>query len=199
MVFVKISVFSPAQIKKYLQAATDLGFRVKLHAEQLSNQGGASLLADFDGLSADHLEYIDEAGVQNMKKTDMVAVLLPGAFYYLRETTLPPIDLLRKHQVSMAIATDSNPGSCPMNNILLAMNMAATLFRLTPIEIYQGVTHNAAKALGLAHEIGSIQVGYSADIALWNASHPNELIYPISDNLHHQTIFQGNIRQGNKR
>ncbi|MGB3148233.1 MAG: imidazolonepropionase, partial [Paracoccaceae bacterium] len=148
--------FSPAQIARVFAAAADLGLPVKLHAEQLSNLGGAALAAGAGALSADHLEYLDEAGVVAMAAAGTVAVILPGAFYTLRETRQPPVDLLRQHGVPMAVATDMNPGSSPMASLLLAMNMACTLFRMTPEEALAGVTRNAARALGLTDR-GSLQ------------------------------------------
>ena len=186
--------FSPDQMRIVFDAAKSLGLPIKLHAEQLSNLGGAKLAAEYGALSADHLEYLDEDGVKAMAKADTVAVVLPGAFYTLRETQMPPIDLFRKHHVRMAVATDSNPGSSPMTSLLLAMNMAATLFRLTPEEALRGVTLNAAKALGLDSQKGSITAGKQADLAVWRVQHPAELTYRIGFNPIEMSIHGGNIR-----
>jgi imidazolonepropionase len=182
--------FSPAQIDRLFGVAAELGVPVKLHAEQLSNLGGAALAARHGALSADHLEYLDEAGVQAMAAAGTVAVILPGAFYTLREKQLPPIDLLRQHHVPMAVATDMNPGSSPMASLLLAMNMACTLFRLTPEEALAGTTRHAAQALGLTDR-GTLAPGQVADLAVWNASHPAELAYRIGFNPLHQRIIGG--------
>ena len=182
--------FSPEQIARVFEAAKALGLPVKLHAEQLSNLGGAVLAAKFGALSSDHLEHLDEAGVKAMAEADTVAVLLPGAFYTLRETQSPPVDLLRKHGVSMAISTDCNPGTSPLTSLLLTINMACTLFRLTPEEALSGVTRNAAKALGLADR-GMLQKGLRADIAIWNAAHPAELAYRIGFNPLKDRIWGG--------
>ncbi|EKE67262.1 imidazolonepropionase, partial [Gallaecimonas xiamenensis] len=154
--------FSVAQTRQVFEAAQAHGLPVKLHAEQLSNLGGSALAAGFKALSVDHLEYLDEAGVKAIKDSGTVAVLLPGAYYFLRETQLPPIDLLRQYQVPMAIATDINPGTSPLSSLLLMLNMGCTLFRLTPREALQGVTCHAAKALGLGDDIGSLAVGKQA-------------------------------------
>ncbi|MFZ1482042.1 MAG: imidazolonepropionase [Paracoccaceae bacterium] len=180
--------FSPAQIERLFKLAVSLGLPVKLHAEQLSNLGGAALAARYGALSADHLEYLDESGVKAMAAAGTVAVILPGAFYTLRETQMPPIALLRAHGVPMAIATDMNPGSSPMASLLLAMNMGCTLFRMTPQEVLAGATVHAARALGLADR-GTIAPGQVADLAVWNADHPAELSYRIGFNpLHHRII-----------
>jgi len=163
---------------------------VKLHAEQLSNIGGAKLAASYGALSADHIEYIDEDGVKAMADAGTIAVILPGAFYTLRETQVPPIDLLRKHGVPMALATDINPGSSPLNSLLLALNMGCTLFRLTPEEALRGATINAALALGL-FDTGLIKKGMRADLAVWDVKHPAELAYRIGFNPLHSRIFGG--------
>lgn len=184
--------FSPAQIGRVFALARDLGLPVKLHAEQLSNLGGAVLAARFGALSADHLEYLDEAGVLAMALAGTVAVILPGAFYTLRETQMPPIALLRQHGVPMAVATDMNPGSSPMTSLLLAMNMACTLFRMTPAEALAGATVNAAKALGLPDR-GTLAAGQVADLAVWNCSHPAELAYRIGFNPLHRRIIGGAV------
>jgi len=167
--------FSPAQVRRLFDAARRLGVPVRLHAEQLSNLHGAALAAGMGALSADHLEYLDEAGAAAMAHGGTVAVLLPGAFYYLGETRRPPVELLRRHGVSIAVASDFNPGSSPLLSLRLAMNMACTLFGLTPEEALAGVTRNAAQALGAADDRGTIEVGKRADLILWNAAHPAEL------------------------
>jgi len=182
--------FSPAQIERVFQVAQSLGLPVKLHAEQLSNLGGAALAARYGAMSADHLEHLDEAGVVAMAAAGTVAVILPGAFYTLRETQMPPIDLLRKHGVPMAVATDMNPGSSPMTSLLLAMNMACTLFRMTPAEALAGAATHAARALGLTDR-GTLASGQIADLAVWNCGHPAELAYRIGFNPLHQRIIGG--------
>lgn len=169
--------FSLAQSGRVLQAATQLGLPVKIHAEQLSLMGGAALAARYGALSADHLEWLDEAGVQAMRQAGMVAVLLPGAYYFLRDTHLPPIDLLRRHGVPMALATDCNPGTSPATSLLLMMNMACTLFRLTVGEALDGVTRHAAEALGAPEISGRLAVGHMADFVVWNVDSPAELAY----------------------
>lgn len=171
--------FSYQQTQKVFETAKQLGLPVKLHAEQLSDQSGAGLAADYNALSADHLEYLSQESIEKMAQSGTVAVLLPGAFYFLRETKLPPIQALRDKQVSMAIATDSNPGTSPTESLLLMLNMACTLFRMTPLESLQGVTINAAKALGLSKEIGTLEVGKKADMVLWDIDHPNQLSYQL--------------------
>lgn len=180
--------FSPAQIARVFTVARELGLPVKLHAEQLSDLGGAKLAASFGALSADHLEYLDEEGVVAMAKSGMVAVILPGAFYTLHEKQLPPIALFRKHGVAMAVSTDMNPGSSPMSSLLLAMNMACTLFRLTPEEALAGATRHAAKALGLPGH-GTLAAGQSANFAIWNVQHPAELSYRIGFNPLHERMI----------
>ena len=182
--------FSPAQIERVFRKGSALGLPVKLHAEQLSNLGGAALAARYGALSADHLEYLDEAGVVAMASAGTVAVLLPGAFYTVRETQAPPVALLRRYGVPMAVATDCNPGSSPLASILLAMNMASTLFRMTPEEALAGATRNAARALGLA-DTGMIAPGLRADLAVWDVEHPAELPYRIGINALHMRIFGG--------
>ncbi len=169
--------FSYQQTEKIFKTAKKHGLQIKLHAEQLSDQNGATLVAQYDGLSADHLEYLSQNSIEQMAKHSTVATLLPGAFYFLRETKLPPIQALREADVPMAIATDHNPGTSPCLSILLIMNMACTLFKMTPLEALQGVTINAAKALGLNNEIGSIEIGKKAELVLWNIGHPNQLSY----------------------
>ncbi len=184
--------FSPAQIARVFDVAHALGLPVKLHAEQLSNLGGAVLAAQYGALSADHLEHLDEAGVVAMARAGTVAVILPGAFYTLRETQLPPIALLRQHNVPMAVASDMNPGSSPMCSILLAMNMACTLFRMTPAEALAGATVHAARALGLADR-GRLAPGLVADLAVWDVDHPDALAYRIGFNPLYRRIIGGKL------
>ncbi len=186
--------FSAAQTERVFEAARRLGLPVKLHAEQLSNQGGARLAARYGALSADHVEYIDEDDVVAMARAGTVAVLLPGAFYFLRETRMPPIELLRRHGVAMAVATDCNPGTSPMTSLLLALNMACTLFRLTPQEALAGATREAARALGLAHEGGTLEAGKVADFVLWDVDRPAELAYGIGMNPVHAVVKGGVAR-----
>jgi imidazolonepropionase len=185
--------FSPAQVIRAFMAAKKAGLKIKLHADQLSNLHGARIAAEHGALSADHLEYTDAAGVAAMQRTGTVAVLLPGAYYTLRETQLPPIEQLRRHNVSMAIATDYNPGTSPLTSLLLAMNMASTLFRLTVDEVLAGVTRNAARALGRLDEIGTLEVGKRCDLALWNVEEPAQLVYRIGFNPLHQRVFAGDV------
>ncbi len=182
--------FSPAQIARVFDVALDLGLPVKLHAEQLSNLGGAKLAASYGALSADHIEYLDLDGVEAMAVAGVAAVLLPGAFYTLHETRMPPISALRDHAVPIALATDNNPGSSPLASLLLTMNMGCTLFRLTPEEALAGVTRNAANALGL-NDCGMLQAGMRADLAVWNVTDPAELAYRIGFNPLHTRIFNG--------
>lgn len=182
--------FSPSQIGLVFERARDLGLPVKLHAEQLSNLGGASLAASYGAISADHLEYLDEEGVMAMARSGTVAVLLPGAFYTLRETRLPPLDLLRKHRVPIALASDCNPGSSPLTSLLLTMNMGCTLFHMTPEEALAGTTREAARALGFSDR-GMLEVGMRADLAIWNVDHPAELAYRIGFNPLEQRIYGG--------
>ncbi len=173
--------FSPAQVERVFQRARQLGLPVKLHAEQLSNQGGAALAARYGALSADHLEYLDEAGVTAMAAADTVAVLLPGAFYILRETRVPPLAELRRQGVPIALATDLNPGSSPVNSLLCVLNLACTLFRLTPLEALAGVTRYGARALGLTDR-GMLAPGRRADLVLWDVARPAELAYWLGRN-----------------
>jgi len=174
--------FSTKQISRVFDTASALGLPLKLHAEQLSNLGGTALAANYGALSADHLEYLDEAGIRAMAKSGTVAVVLPGAFYTLRETQLPPLNSLRKAGVPISIATDCNPGSSPLTSLLLCMNMACTLFRMTPEEALCGVTREAAQALGIGPEVGTIEVGKKAEFAVWNVEQPAELAYRIGCN-----------------
>ena len=171
--------FTVAEVRQLFDAAKVHGLPVKLHAEQLSNLGGAAMAAGYGALSADHLEHADEADIAAMAAAGMVAVLLPGAFYALRETKAPPVDLLRKHKVPMAVATDCNPGTSPVLSPTLMLNMACTLFRLTPEEALGGMTVHAARALGLQDEIGTVSAGKAADLCVWNVTRPAELCYWI--------------------
>jgi imidazolonepropionase len=173
--------FTPAQTRRVFDAARALGLPVKLHAEQLSNQHGAALAAEYGALSCDHLEHLDAEGIAAMKSNGSVALLLPGAFYFLRETQLPPVAELRAAGVPIAIATDHNPGSSPTLSLLLMINMACTLFRLTPEEAFAGVTVNAARALGLS-DLGRLAPGQRADLAIWDVEHPRELAYRFGAN-----------------
>jgi len=181
-VFCEKIAFSPKQISRVFEKATLLGLPVKVHAEQLSNTGGASVAASYGALSADHLEYLDKKGIKAMKLSGTVAVLLPGAFYTLRETKLPPIKELRKSRIPFAIASDCNPGSSPLTSLLLCMNMACTIFRLTPEEALLGITNIAAQALGIENEVGSIEIGKKAEFAIWDLEHPAELSYSMGYN-----------------
>ena len=174
--------FSYEQTERVFEAAKQHGINVKVHAEQLSDLGGTELAAKYNALSSDHLEYLSAAGVKAMQQSGMTAVLLPGAFYFLRETKLPPVQLLRDNNVRIAIATDANPGSSPINSIQLMLNMACTLFRLTPTEALAGVTCNAARALGIQDKVGEIAVGMDADIALWDIQQPAQLCYQYGVN-----------------
>lgn len=182
--------FSVAQSRQLFNKARELGLPVKAHAEQLSSLGGASLVAEFHGLSADHIEFLTEADVAAMAQAGTVAVLLPGAFYFLRETKLPPIDLLRRYQVPMAVSTDLNPGTSPLCNLQLMLNMACTLFRLTPAEALAGVTRHAAKALGLPDR-GRIAVGQRADFAVHAVRQPAELCYQFGVSTLQQLVIAG--------
>ena len=183
--------FSLEQTRRVLEAATVHGLRVKLHAEQLSCSHGAALAAEYRALSADHLEYLDEAGTAALARAGTTAVLLPGAYYFTRETHLPPIEQLRAHGVRIALATDCNPGSSPLSSLLLAMNMGATLFRLTVAECLIGVTRSAAHALGMAAQVGTLEPGKACDLAIWNATHAAELVYPIGANALHARVWRG--------
>lgn len=182
--------FTPAETRRLFERAQKLGIPVKLHAEQLSDQGGAALVADFHGLSADHLEHLGTAGIAAMAQAGTVAVLLPGAFYALRETQAPPVAALREAGVPIAIATDLNPGTSPLLSLRLAANLACTLLRLTPEEALRGATVNAARALGLADR-GTLAVGQRADLVAWNARHPAELCYWIGGTLARRTWIAG--------
>jgi len=186
--------FTNAQTARVFDKARALGLPVKLHAEQLSDQGGAALVARHGGLSADHLEHLSEEGIAAMARAGTVAVLLPGAYYYLRETTMPPIAALRAAGVPMAVATDCNPGTSPLTSLLLGLNMACTLWRLTPQEALLGVTAHAARALGLQDEIGTLAAGKRADLALWNIARPADLAYAMGLNPCQAVIHGGVLR-----
>lgn len=183
--------FSPAETERVLAAARALDLPVKLHAEQLSDLGGAALAARHGALSADHLEYLSEDGARAMAAAGTVAVLLPGAFYTLRETRLPPIEALRRHRVPIALATDCNPGSSPVTSLLLMVNMACTLFRMTPAEALAGVTREAARALGLSAERGTLEPGKQADFVTWDIARPAELAYRVGFNPRRQVVRAG--------
>ncbi|HEY1152444.1 MAG TPA: imidazolonepropionase [Pseudolabrys sp.] len=183
--------FSPEQTARVFDTAKAAGLPVKLHADQLSNLHGAALAARYNALSADHLEYTDEAGAAAMAKAGTVAVLLPGAFYVLREKQLPPIEAFRRHGTKLAIATDSNPGTSPITSLLLAMNMGATLFRLTIDELIAGVTREAARALGRLDSVGTLAPGKWCDLAIWNVEQPAELVYRIGFNPLAQRVWRG--------
>ena len=186
--------FTLAQTERVFQAAQRHGLPVKLHAEQLSDQQGAALTARYGGLSADHLEYLSAPGIAAMAAAGTVAVLLPGAFYFLRETKLPPIAALRAAAIPIALATDCNPGTSPLTSLLLAMNMGCTLFRLTPQEALAGVTKHAAQALGLQRQIGTLAIGKTADFALWDIDRPADLAYAIGANPCSSVVNGGQVR-----
>ncbi len=186
--------FTKAQTERVFGAARKLGLPVKLHAEQLSDQGGAELVARYGGLSADHLEHLTPEGIEAMARAGTVAVLLPGAYYFLRETMPPPVAALREAGVPMAVATDCNPGTSPLTSLLLAMNMACTLWRLTPQEALQGATIHAARALGLQNEIGTLEVEKVADLALWDIARPADLAYAMGFNPCRAVVNGGVLR-----
>lgn len=183
--------FTHAQTRQVFEAARAHGLPVKLHAEQLSNLSGAALAAEFGALSADHLEHLDAAGIAAMAKAGVVATLLPGAFYFVRETRLPPVQALRDAGVAIALATDCNPGTSPLTSLLLAMNMGATLFRLTVEECLAGVTRQAAKALGRSADTGALEVGMRCDLAIWDIERPAELVYRMGFNPLHARVWRG--------
>ncbi|MCK6105433.1 MULTISPECIES: imidazolonepropionase [Brevundimonas] len=183
--------FTPAQTRRVFETAKAHGLPVKLHAEQLSNQHGAALAAEFGALSADHLEYLDDAGIAAMAQAAVVATLLPGAYYFMRETRLPPIEALRTAGVPMALATDCNPGTSPLTSLLLTMNMAAILFRMTVDECLAGVTREAARALGQLDEIGTLEVGKRCDLAVWDIERPADLVYRMGFNPLHVRVWRG--------
>ncbi|NER61660.1 imidazolonepropionase [Pseudomonas sp. MAFF212428] len=189
--FCEYLAFSPAQVERLFLKARELGLPVKLHAEQLSSLHGSSLAARYRALSADHLEFMDEDDAIAMAEAGTVAVLLPGAFYYLRETQLPPMDALRKHGVKIAIASDLNPGTSPALSLRLMLNMACTLLRMTPEEALAGVTVHAAKALGLGDSHGSLEVGKVADFVAWDIERPADLAYWLGGDLHKRVVRHG--------
>ena len=189
--FCETIAFSPDEIARVFDAARAAGLPVKLHAEQLSNSGGAILAARYQALSADHLEYLDEPGAAAMADSGTVAVLLPGAYYFIRERQAPPVDLLRRYKVPIAVATDCNPGTSPLSSLLLAMNMAATLFRLTVEECLAGVTREAARALGQLSEVGTLEPGKWCNLAIWDIEDPAELVYHIGFNPLCTRVWRG--------
>jgi imidazolonepropionase len=189
--FCEAIAFTPQQIERVFEAAVQHNLPVRLHAEQLSNSKGAALAARYGALSADHLEFLDEDGIAAMKQAGTVATLLPGAYYFMRESQTPPIAGLRAAGVPLALATDCNPGTSPLTSLLLAMNMGATLFRLTVEECLAGVTIHAARALGLSHGIGSLEAGKRCDLAIWNIERPADLVYHIGRNPLHARIWGG--------
>lgn len=189
--FMEGIAFSAAQTARVFEAARTVGLPVKLHADQLSNLGGAALAAKFSALSADHLEHTDEAGAVAMAKAGTVAVLLPGAFYFIRETQKPPVEAFRQHGVPMALATDCNPGSSPLTSLLLAMNMGATLFRMNVAECLAGITREGARALGVLDEIGTLEAGKWCDLAIWDIERPAELVYRIGFNPLQHRVWRG--------
>jgi imidazolonepropionase len=188
--------FDTDQTERVFQKARELGLPVKLHAEQLSDMGGAALAARYNALSCDHLEFLSQEGASAMAEAGSVAVMLPGAFYFLRDTNVPPIDLLRRAGVPMAVSTDCNPGSSPATSLLLMMNMAATLFRMTPEEALAGTTREAARALGMADQRGTLEVGKAADLAVWEIERPAELSYRIGFNPLHCAVRGGDVTPG---
>ena len=190
--FCETIAFTPMETRRVFETARALGLRVKLHADQLSDSGGAALAAEFGALSADHLEYTSEDGVRAMAAADTVAVMLPAAFYTLRETRLPPIDRMRAHGVPLAVATDVNPGTSPLLSLRQAMSMACTLFRMTPEEALRGATINAARALGLADR-GTLEVGKRADFVVWDIEHPSELCYWLGGTLARR-VYAGGLQ-----
>jgi imidazolonepropionase len=185
--------FTPAQTRRVFKAAREHGLPVKLHAEQLSNLNGAALAAEFGALSADHLEHLDDAGIAAMAEAGTTAVLLPGAFYFVRETKLPPIAALRAAGLPLALATDCNPGTSPLTSLLLTMNMAATLFRMTVDECLAGVTREAARAIGRLQSVGTLETGKACDLAIWDIERPAELVYRMGFNPLHARVWKGNL------
>lgn len=185
--------FTPEEVDYVFSAARENGLDVKLHAEQLSNQSGAALAARYKALSADHLEYLDDAGIAAMAENGTVAVLLPGAFYFLREKQLPPIEALRKAGVHMAVASDCNPGTSPMTSPLAALNMACTLFKLTPEDALAGITREGARALGILDDVGTLEEGKAADFAVWDVKGPAELSYWLGAPLLRERVFAGRV------
>jgi imidazolonepropionase len=186
--------FSPEETALVFAKARELGLPVRLHADQLSNLHGAALAARFGALSADHLEYADEQGIAAMAQAGTIAVVLPGAYYFIREKQAPPIEAMRRHRVPIALATDSNPGTSPLTSLLLAMNMGATLFRLTVDECIAAVTREAARAVGLFAETGSLDAGKYCDLAIWNIERPAELVYRMGFNPLHARVWRGTMQ-----
>ncbi|MBY7930327.1 imidazolonepropionase [Vibrio fluvialis] len=195
-VFCESVGFNLAQTERVFQCAKEHGLQIKGHTEQLSNLGGTALTARYQGLSADHIEYLDEDGVKALAESGTVATLLPGAFYFLRETQKPPVATLREYQVPMALATDINPGTSPFADLTLMMNMGCTLFGLTPEETLRGVTVHAAKALGFAETRGQVATGFDADLAIWNIDHPADLSYQVGVPRLHARIVDGAFCHG---
>jgi imidazolonepropionase len=189
--FMEGIAFSAEQTARVFRAAQALGLPVKLHADQLSNLGGAALAAQFSALSADHLEHTDDAGAAAMAQAGTVAVVLPGAFYFIRETLKPPVDKFRAHGVPMALATDCNPGTSPLTSLLLAMNMGATLFRMTVTECIAGATREGARALGVLADTGTLEAGKRCDLAIWDIERPAELVYRMGFNPLHNRVWMG--------
>jgi imidazolonepropionase len=187
--------FSPEETAQVFSAAQRRGLPLRLHADQLSDSGGAALAARFGALSADHLEYASDQGIAAMAGAGTIAVLLPGAFYFIREKQVPPVEAFRRYGVAIAIATDSNPGSSPLTSLLLAMNMGATLFRLTVEECIAGVTREAARALGMFNEIGTLESGKWCDLAIWDIERPAELVYRMGFNPLHKRVWRGEIQE----
>ncbi len=191
-VFCETIAFNVAQTERVFAAAQQHGLTVKCHAEQLSNSGATALAVKYQALSVDHLEHLSPAGISALAKSNTVAVLLPGAFYYVREKQLPPLEQLREHNIPIALATDCNPGTSPILSLPLILNMACTLFRLTPEEAWLGVTQHAARALGIADEYGSLTIGKAADFAIWNVAHPVDLCYYLGGSFLQQLVKAGN-------
>ncbi len=190
-VFCETIAFSPEQCDRIFSAARAHGLAVKGHVEQLSNQHGAELIARHGGWSCDHIEHLDDAGVQAMAQAGTIAVLLPGAYYFLRENQKPPIEKLRSAGVPMAVATDLNPGTSPLASIRLAMNLATVLFGLTPEESLAGATREAARALGRGDRLGTLEVGKQADFLIWDVQHPAEIVCQLGVNLLNERVFRG--------
>jgi imidazolonepropionase len=189
--YVEPIAFSADQAERFFGAAGRYGLPIKVHAEQLSRSGGAQLAAAVGALSADHLEFADRGDAAALAKAGVVAVLLPGAYLTLRQTRPPPVSTFRDQGVAMAVATDCNPGTSPLTSLLTAMNLACTLFGLTPAEALQGTTRNAARALGLGHRVGTVEAGKDADLAIWDVGHPCELAYWIGQSNLHSRYFGG--------
>lgn len=185
--------FNLVQTQRVFQAAQQHGLKIKGHTEQLSNLGGSALAAEYGALSVDHIEFLDEHGVKAIAKSGTVATLLPGAFYFLRETQKPPIEWLRQYKVPMALSTDLNPGTSPFADLRLMMNMASTLFGLTPEENLRAVTTHAAKALGFEASMGQVKIGFDADLAIWNTQHPADLSYQVGTSLLNTRILNGEL------